>query len=104
MLKLHCGLPNSAAIGCTGSAPVPLRRYRFHQPVRSDTKYKMPSGDHSGWKIDSSGPPATFSRAPGVPSAESAAVHNSVPSHGMLGCRHCSQASDRPSGLTIGSE
>ena len=29
------------------------------QPERSDTKCSTPPGDHSGWKIDSLGPPAT---------------------------------------------
>ena len=65
MLNVHCGLPNSAAIGCTASIDdARCQRYRFHQPVRSETKYSAPSGDHSGWKIDSSLPPAIFSRAP----------------------------------------
>jgi len=35
----------------------------FHQPLRSETKYSSPAGDHSGWKIDSSGPPATLRAA-----------------------------------------
>ena len=49
----HGGRPNSADIGCTASMPPWTTRYRFHQPVRSETKYSMPSGDHSGWTIDS---------------------------------------------------
>ncbi len=85
MLKVHCGLPNSAAIACTGSIATPCQRYRFHQPVRSETKYSELSGDHSGWKIDSLAPPATCSRDPTLPSALNTATQSSEPSHGMFG-------------------
>src|SRR3954451_15068712 len=76
--KTHCGSPNSAAMGATGwtVAVATSNRYRFHQPDRSDTKIsERPSGDHSGWKTDSSGPPAMA-----APSRYSV-----VPSHGMFG-------------------
>ena len=104
MLNVHCGLPNSAAIGWTGSIDEATPSIRFHQPVRSETKYSAPSGDHSGWKIDSLAPPAIFSREPIEPSALNTATHSSVPSHGMFGWFHCSHARNLPSGLTIGSE
>ena len=54
MPKTHCGTPNSASIGHTGSSAPSRRRYRFHHPVRSETKYSSPSGDQTGWKMDSS--------------------------------------------------
>ena len=55
----HCGSPNSAAIGCSGSIRPARSRYRFHQPLRSQAKCSSPAGDQAGWKIDSLSPPAT---------------------------------------------
>src|SRR3712207_8190930 len=80
MPKPRCGRPNSASIGQSGSTAPPPTRYRFHQPVRSETKCSLPSGDHSGWKTDSSGPPDTSSAAVGVPASSRPATHSSVPS------------------------
>src|SRR4051794_12966273 len=76
--KTHCGSPNSASLGASGWIPpdATSHRYRFHQPLRSDTKTSdRPSGDHSGWNTDSSAPPAT-----GAPS-----TYSVVPSHGIFG-------------------
>jgi hypothetical protein len=78
MPSTHCGKPNSAFMGAMPRVtPASTSwRYKFHQPLRSETKYSdAPSGDHSGWKIASDGPPAI-----GAPSTNSV-----VPSHGMLG-------------------
>jgi hypothetical protein len=67
-------------------------------------KWRVPSGDHSGWKMDSRSPPATWVGLARLPSAENSATHNSVPTQGMLGCRQLSQASLRPSGDSRGEE
>jgi len=67
-------------------------------------KYSSPFGPHSGWQIDSLGPPATFRAELIAPSASSSPTQSSVPSHGMLGWFHVSQASRRPSGLSLGDE
>src|SRR6185369_12737470 len=77
---------------------------RFHQPLRSDVKYKTPSGDHSGWKIDSAVPPATQRVEASFPSSPNSPTHNSQPSHGMFGWFHVSHASCVPSGLNRGEE
>jgi hypothetical protein len=58
----------------------------------------MPSGDHCGWKIDSATPPATRRVVAGDPSAPIPASHNWVPTQGMFGWSHVSQASRLPSG------
>src|SRR3954464_9352229 len=83
--KTHCGAPNSASIGRIGSTFPSRLAYRFHQFVRSETKYSVPSGDQLGWKIDSSAPPATFRGLPSEPSPLSGATNSSVPSHGIFG-------------------
>src|SRR5262245_38615712 len=44
----QCGTPNSASIGSTGTILPSRSAYRFHQFVRSETKYSVPSGDHAG--------------------------------------------------------
>ena len=64
----------------------------------------MPSGDHSGWTIDSSGPPAARLASPRVPSGAKAATCRRVASHGMSGWSHSSQASIVPSGEMRGDE
>jgi hypothetical protein len=48
-LNVHCALPKSAAFGwmVAAGADTPAR-YKFHQPVRSETKCNCPPGDHSG--------------------------------------------------------
>ena len=46
--------PSSRASGCAG--PPSGRRYRLHQPSRSLTKRRSPSGVHDGWTTDSSIP------------------------------------------------
>ena len=79
-------------------------RYRFHHPVRSLMRWSVPSGDHSGWTIDSSGPPAARLASPRVPSGAKAATCRRVASHGMSGWSHSSQASIVPSGDTRGDE
>ena len=63
----------------------------------------MPSGAHSGWTIDSSGPPAASIASPSVPSASNAATRSSVASQGMSGWSHSSQASRVPSGDSRGA-
>ena len=77
MPNTHCGWPNSAAIGGKRARLAPreiIGDSRFHQPDRSDTKMiALPSGDHSGWKINSAAPPAIASGSPGMPSAPSVA-------------------------------
>ena len=37
------------------------------EPLRSEAKWSLPSGDHSGWKMASPRPPATTRVAPGMP-------------------------------------
>ena len=49
------------------------------------------------------GPPATVCAGPSLPSESKAATWSVVPSHGMLGCSHESQASEFPSGLSRGA-
>ena len=101
--KVQCGPPNSAVrlhSGCTAS---PARRYRFHQPLRSDTKCSTPAGDHSGWQIDSSGPPATRRAFDRAPASSRSASHSSVPCHGMRGWSQHSHASGVPSGDSRGA-
>src|SRR5690349_7783977 len=64
MPSTHWARPNSAGIGARawGADRSKPRRYRFHQPLRSEAKKTAElSGAHSGWKIDSSGPPARTS-------------------------------------------
>ncbi len=68
-------------------------RTRFQKPVASDAQWRRPSGPHRGWDTDSSALPAT--RAP--------STHSSVPSHGMLGWSHDSQASRPPVDGVVGS-
>jgi hypothetical protein len=68
--RLQCGVPNSAARSHSGCTTPPSQRYRFHQPLRSDTKCSTPAGDHSGWQIDSVGAAGDQAAVgPGVPSA-----------------------------------
>ena len=62
-----------------------------------------PSGDHSGWQIDSFEPPATRRGMPSEPSAATSASHSSVPSHGMRGRSQHSQARWFPSGEMRGA-
>ena len=45
--RTHGGWPNSAAIGHSACAASSRQRYRFHQPLRSETKCSSPSGDHT---------------------------------------------------------
>ena len=104
MPNTHCGSPNSASIGQSASTAPACSRYRFHQPVRSDTKCSSPLGDQLGWKIDSARPPATWRAVPSAPSGPTAATHRSVPSHGMFGWSQLSHASCRPSALRQGLE
>ena len=61
-----------------------------------------PVGAQSGWNTDSCGPPATVTGWPARASPSRVASRSSVPSQGMFGWSHSSQASDRPSGLTRG--
>ena len=105
MPKTQWGAPNSSSAGASASRRRPTlgpTRYRFHQPVRSLTRCRTPSGLHSGWTTDSSGPPATVTGSPARASPASSASRSSVPSQGMFGWSHSSQASRRPSGLTRG--
>ena len=90
--KTHAGSANSASMGASASSRGPsTNRYRFHQPLRSLTKCSTPSGDHSGWQIDSSVPPAP------VPPRQGAilpigATRSRVASQGMSGWSHSSHA------------
>ncbi len=106
MPKTQWGAPNSSSAGASASRVPPrpsgLTRYRFHQPVRSLTRCRTPPGLHSGWTTDSSGPPATVTGSPARAPPASSASRSSVPSQGMFGWSHSSQASRRPSGLTRG--
>src|ERR671915_2007644 len=92
--KSHCGIPSSAfdftTLSISKSAEILCR---FHQPFRSEAKYSTPSGDHSGWKIDSATPPATQRVEVSVPSGPNSPTHNSQPSQGMFGWFQVSQAS-----------
>ena len=100
----HCGTPNSAAIGQSASTSPARSRYRFHQPLRSETKCSSPAGDQAGWKIDSARPPATWrggaERAVGVDRREPEV--GAVPRH--VGWSQVSHASCVPSGLRHGLE
>ena len=100
----HWGNPKSASIGIRSSTAPDRSRYRFHQPVRSETKWSTPAGLHSGWKTLSSGPPATRRPPERPPSPDSSATHSSVPSQGMFGWFHVVHARRRPSGLDRGNE
>src|SRR6185436_2797247 len=98
-------MPNSAFDWQTLSMPPSgVILSRFHQPLRSEAKYKTPSGDHSGWKIDSAVPPATHRVEASLPSSPNSPTHNSQPSQGMFGWFQVSQASWLPSGLSRGEE
>ena len=102
--KTHAGSANSASIGARGSRRGPsTRRYRFHQPLRSETRWRIPSALHSGCATDSSGPPAARSGSPSEPSAAIAATRRRVASHGMLGWSHSSQARRSPAGEIRGA-
>ena len=96
--KVQCGVANSASIGHKASMLAPCRRYRFHQPLLSETKCSKPFGDHSGWQIDSRAPPAIRRGDPRLPSACTSASHSSVPCHGRRGWSQLIQASWLPSG------
>ena len=48
--------PNSASIGARGTGACGSSRYRFHQPLRSDTKTSSSSGLHTGCWVDSARP------------------------------------------------
>src|SRR5262245_59526025 len=101
----HCGIPSSAfALPTASISPSVEIRCRFHQPLRSEAKYRTPSGDHLGWKIDSATPPATQRVDVSVPSGPNSPTHSSQPSHGMFGWFQVNQASWVPSGLTRGDE
>jgi hypothetical protein len=104
--KVQCGVANSASIGHRPSVRWRSRhrRYRFHQPLRSETKCSRLSGDHSGWQMDSSAPPAMRLGADSVPSSLKSASQSVVPCHGMRGWSQLSQASERPSGDKRGDE
>ena len=82
--KSHCGQPNSASAGCSACTSPSRSRYRFHQPVRSETKCRSPAGLHAGWKIDSSpARPATCRTYSSEPSSRELADEDltSVPGH-----------------------
>src|SRR5690606_31501332 len=102
MPNAHAGPANSADIGQTAAARPSAARYRFHQPVLSDTKYSELSDDQAGWTMDSPTPPATSRMSVRPPSAEISAVYSRVPSQGMFGWSQASQARRRPSGLSRG--
>src|SRR5258708_38655645 len=104
MPNTHCGAPNSADRGHSGSSPSPPERYRFHQPLRSDRKPSSPAGDHSGCSTDSLVLPATLRVEVTPPARFSSAVHSSLPSHGMLGGFQAVHATPFPSGASLGDE
>src|ERR1041385_4897601 len=105
MPKTHCGMPSSAFDCPTFSIPPsPVILSRFHQPLRSEAKYKTPSGDHSGWKIDSAAPPATHLVDTSLPSSPNSPTQSSQPSQGMFGWFQVSHANWLPSGLILGDE
>ncbi len=84
--------------------PPERSRYRFHQPLRSETKCSSPAGDQRGSPTDSSAPPATRRASPGTPAASSAATQSSLPCHGMRGWSQLSQARRVPSSERRGLE
>ncbi len=85
-----------------GSTAPSRSTYRFHQPLRSETKWSWSDGLNEGWKIDSSGPPATRRRPRSWAPSASSATHSSVPSQGIRGWPQLVQASRRPSELRRG--
>jgi hypothetical protein len=76
-----------------------VKRYRFHQSVRSDRNSSDPSGSHRGSSTDSPAPPATTVSSPEARSRTT----SSVSSHGIDGWSHCTQASAAPSGDSRGA-
>ncbi len=115
--RFHSGPPNSSARNASGTSgrgstlpSAPGSRAaagsssRFHQPLRSvERSSPEPSGAHSTWQTDSSGPPATVRGSPRPPSGSTSATRTSVPSQGIAGCSQAIQAARRPSGEGLGS-
>lgn len=100
----HSGPPNSSSLGQRLIAQ-PVRGstlYGFHQPPRSLTARRVPSAVHSTWATASSGPPSTVRGSARCPSSVTSATLSSVPSQGMRGWSHASQAAHRPSGESRG--
>lgn len=100
----HSGPPNSSSRGQSGLAsPVAgSTRCRFHQPERSVAAIREPSGAHSAWQTDSSGPPMRVRTPVNGPLAVTSAIFSSVPSHGMRGWSQAIQTARCPSGESLG--
>ena len=100
----HCGTPNSA-VPRAERLDVGRRRRDRGSTSRCGRRRSSsaPSGDHSGWKIDSPRAARDPARvAERAVSASRSATHSSVPSHGMSGWSQVSHASRAPSGLRRG--
>ena len=99
----HSGPANSSSrVHSARCSPVSsVCEYRFHQPLRSETKTSSPSVSHSGCSTDSVVEPASTDSVATRPSTRSP-TWSSVPSHGICGCSQEIQLSLVPSGLSRG--
>ena len=98
--KTQAGSANSASIGASGSSRGPsTSRYRFHQPLRSETRWSVPSGRPLGLDdrlVRAARREVGLARASRP--AAIGATRRRVASQGMSGWSHSSQASCDPSG------